>query len=131
MQCENGYVKKGVHGILCKKAEEPKDGDLRGIAHALCGHQRFCPNQKCYTMLPGWEKCMKRENAAKAAGSFDALTLAQDDAPIGADAPLPPEGEASREEGAGEEIAPKKTKRTAKKKSAEAGAESAEKGEEA
>lgn len=105
MQCENGYVKKGVHGILCKKAEEPKDGDLRGIAHALCGHQRFCQNQKCYTMLPGWEKCLLRESTAAA-----------------------PE---IREEGTGEEIPARKTKRTAKKKSAETGAENAQKGEEA
>ena len=60
MQCENGYIKPGVKGILCRKAEAPADGDLKGIAHALCGHQRFCPNQKCYTMLPGWENCAKR-----------------------------------------------------------------------
>lgn len=68
MQCENAYVKDGINGILCKKAEEePKD--LRTTAHALCGHQRFCPNQRCYTMLPGWEKCMKRrEKPVEAAG---------------------------------------------------------------
>lgn len=60
MQCENGYVKPGVKGILCRKAEEPKSGDLKSVAHALCGHQRFCPNQRCYTLLPGWEKCTKR-----------------------------------------------------------------------
>ena len=60
MQCENGYIKPSVRGILCRKAESPADGDLKGIAHALCGHQRFCPNQKCYTMLPGWENCTKR-----------------------------------------------------------------------
>ena len=101
MQCENGYTKPGVRGILCKKAEAPKDGDLRSTAHALCGHQRFCPNARCYMMLPGWEKCTKRHT------------------PIGADAPLPPEGEARREEAAGEEMPAKKTKRTAKKKSAE------------
>lgn len=105
MQCENGYTKPGVRGILCKKAEAPKDGDLRSTAHALCGHQRFCPNARCYMMLPGWEKCTKRA------------------APIAADVALPPEGEARREEAAGEEIAPKKTKRTAKKKSAEKGAD--------
>lgn len=68
MQCKNGYIKPGVRGILCRKAEAPTDGDLKGIAHALCGHQRFCPNQKCYTMLPGWENCTKlcrgREEAA-------------------------------------------------------------------
>lgn len=119
MQCENGYVKKGVHGILCKKAEEPKEGDLRSVAHALCGHQRFCPNQKCYTMLPGWEECMKRERTPQSAPQA-ALT-----------APLAGEPSDGREEGAGEEKAAKKTKRTAKKKSAEAGAENAQKGEEA
>ena len=108
MQCENGYTKPGVKGILCRKAKEPKAGDLRSTAHALCGHQRFCPNQRCYTMLPGWEKCTKRDTAAKAARSFDALALAQDDTEI-------------REEDAGEEMPVKKTKRTAKKKSAEKG----------
>lgn len=39
MQCENGYTKPGVKGILCRKAKEPKSGDLRSTAHALCGHQ--------------------------------------------------------------------------------------------
>ena len=69
MQCENGYIKDGVRGILCAKAEEPKDGDLKATAHALCGHQRFCPNAQCYQMLPGWEKCMKRrERREEAAG---------------------------------------------------------------
>lgn len=60
MQCENGYIKDGVKGILCKKAEEPKCGDLGSLAHALCGHQRFCPNERCYMFLPSWEKCTKR-----------------------------------------------------------------------
>ena len=70
MQCENGYIKPGVRGILCRKAESPADGDLKGIAHALCGHQRFCPNQNCYTMLPGWENCTKlREKPVEAAES--------------------------------------------------------------
>lgn len=69
MQCENGYVKPGVRGILCRKAEEPKDGDLKSSAHALCGHQRFCPNSRCYLMLPGWEKCTRRaEGREEAAG---------------------------------------------------------------
>lgn len=67
MQCENGYTKPGVRGILCRKAESPADGDLKGIAHALCGHQRFCPNQKCYTMLPGWENCAKRRDTREEA----------------------------------------------------------------
>ena len=119
MQCENGYTKPGVKGILCRKCEEPKEGDLKSVAHALCGHQRFCPTARCYQFLPSWEKCTMRDGIAKEERSFDALTLAQDDTPIAADAALPPEGEASREEGAGEEITPKKTKRTAKKKSAE------------
>lgn len=61
MQCENGYTKDGVRGILCRKAEEPKIGDMRSTAHALCGNQRFCPTQRCYQMLPGWEKCPLRE----------------------------------------------------------------------
>lgn len=61
MQCENGYTKDGVRGILCLKAEEPKIGDMRSTAHALCGNQRFCPTQRCYQMLPGWEKCPLRE----------------------------------------------------------------------
>lgn len=70
MQCENGYTKPGVRGILCRKMEEPKDGDLKATAHALCGNQRFCPTQRCFQMLPGWEKCPKRrESAVEAAGS--------------------------------------------------------------
>lgn len=109
MQCENGYTKPGVRGILCRKAEAPKDGDIRSTAHALCGHQRFCPNARCYMMLPGWERCTRRE---KDSPSF---------APSGH---LPPLGEEQgREEAAGEEIPVKKTKRTARKKSAERGAD--------
>lgn len=124
MQCENGYTKPGVKGILCRKCEEPKAGDLRSVAHAMCGHQRFCPNQRCYQFLPGWEKCTMRYGIAKEKRSFDALTLAQDDTPIAADAPLPPLGEEhGREEGAGEETPVKKGKRTAKKKSAEKAAD--------
>lgn len=92
MQCENGYTKPGVKGILCRKAKEPKENDMRSTAHALCGHQRFCPNARCYTLLPGWEKCVLRDTAAA------------------------PE---TREEAAGDEMPVKKTKRTAKKKSAE------------
>lgn len=105
MQCENGYTKTGVKGILCRKAKEPKENDLRSVAHALCGHQRFCPNARCYTMLPGWEKCRMRENSLRPS----ATSLK--------------EGGEGREEGAGEEIAPRKTKRTAKKKSAEKAAD--------
>lgn len=60
MNCEHAYTKDGVRGYLCARAEEPKSGDLKGIAHALCGQQRFCPNMRCYQMLPGWEKCPKR-----------------------------------------------------------------------
>lgn len=60
MQCENGYTKPGVRGILCREAEEPQGGDLGSVAHALCGHQRFCPNERCYTFLPSWESCTKR-----------------------------------------------------------------------
>lgn len=68
MQCENGYTKDGVRGILCRKAEEPKIGDMRSTAHALCGNQRFCPTQRCYQMLPGWEKCpLRREKPVEAA----------------------------------------------------------------
>lgn len=65
MQCENGYTKDGVRGILCRKAEEPKSGDLKSVAHALCGHQRFCPNARCFQMLPGWEACPKRRQSRK------------------------------------------------------------------
>lgn len=60
MQCENAYIKEGVRGLLCRKAEEPQSGDLKATAHALCGNQRFCPNERCFMMLPGWEKCPKR-----------------------------------------------------------------------
>lgn len=97
MQCENGYTKNGVKGILCRKAKEPKENDMRSTAHALCGHQRFCPNARCYTLLPGWEKCLLLETTAAA-----------------------PE---ICEETAGEEMPVKKTKRTAKKKSAEKAAD--------
>lgn len=69
MQCENGYTKDGVRGILCRKAEEPNSGDLGSVAHALCGHQRFCPNERCYAFLSSWEKCTKRrEKPVEAAG---------------------------------------------------------------
>ena len=68
MQCENGYTKPGVRGILCRKAEEPQNGDLKATAHALCGNQRFCPNHRCFQMLPGWEKCpLRREKPVEGA----------------------------------------------------------------
>ena len=105
MQCENGYTKPGVKGILCRKAKEPKENDVRSTAHALCGHQRFCPNARCYQFLPSWEKCTMREKG----------TTPQ---PPTATAPLA-QGSQVREEDAGEETPAKKTKRTAKKKSAE------------
>ena len=68
MQCENAYIRDDVRGILCRKAEEPKSGDMRATAHALCGHQRFCPNQRCFTFLPSWEKCtLRRQRPVEAA----------------------------------------------------------------
>ena len=103
MQCENGYTKLGVRGILCRKCGEPKEGDLRSVAHALCGHQRFCPNARCYQFLPSWEKCTMRGNSLRPS----ATSLK--------------EGGVGREEGAGEELPAKKGRRTAKKKSAEKG----------
>lgn len=111
MQCENGYTKPGVKGILCRKCEEPKEGDLRSVAHALCGHQRFCPNARCHQFLPSWEKCTMRERTHQSAPQA-ALT-----------APLAGEPSDGREEAAGEEIPAKKGKRTAKKKSAEKSAD--------
>lgn len=60
MQCENAYTDPKVRGILCKKCEKPCGSGAKGVAHALCGHQRFCPTARCYTLLPGWEKCVKR-----------------------------------------------------------------------
>lgn len=101
MQCENGYVKHGVRGILCRKCEEPKEGDLRSIAHALCGHQRFCPNARCYQFLPSWEKCTLRVNSRRPSSTSIK------------------EGGVGREEGVGEEMQAKKSKRTEKKKNAE------------
>lgn len=106
MQCENGYIKDGVRGILCREAEEPKPGDLRSVAHALCGHQRFCPNAGCYTFLPSWEKCTKR----KRQDPSTSLRFAQD-------------GNVKPVEAAGEEIAPKAVKSTAKKKRTQKAAE--------
>ena len=106
MQCENGYTKPGVKGILCRKAKEPKENDMRSTAHALCGHQRFCPNARCYTMLPGWEKCVLRDDTSSALR-----------------APSPQGEGRGREEAAGDEMPVKKTKRTAKKKSAEKAAD--------
>lgn len=112
MQCENGYTKPGVKGILCRKCEEPKSGNLRSVAHALCGHQRFCPNARCYTLLPGWEKCTKRGTPQSA--PIAALTDPR---------PLAGEHRDGSEEGAEEETPVKKTKRTAKKNSAEKAAD--------
>lgn len=109
MQCENAYTKPGVKGILCRKAKEPKENDMRSTAHALCGHQRFCPNARCYTMLPGWEKCVLREKGTTPQSATQPAPLAQ--------------GSQAREEAAGEEMPVKKTKRTAKKKSAEKAAD--------
>lgn len=108
MQCENGYTKPGVRGILCRKCEEPKEGDLRSIAHALCGHQRFCPNARCYQFLPSWEKCTLRVNSLRPS----ATSLKK--------------GGIGREEAAGEEMPANAGKPKGKKKAAKKSAESAE-----
>lgn len=81
MQCEHGYTKPGVRGILCKKCEEPRKGDVRGLANALCGHQRFCPNQRCFQMMPGWEKCVKRRETREE--NAEAKKTAEADKPKG------------------------------------------------
>lgn len=60
MQCENAYIKEGVRYILCKKEKEPDIRDQRALTHAMCGHQRFCPNIRACTLLPSWERCLKR-----------------------------------------------------------------------
>ena len=57
--CENAYP--GPNGLRCKKAPAPKRNDMRSEAHSLCGMQRFCRNKGCHVMLPGWEKCRKRD----------------------------------------------------------------------
>lgn len=61
MECENAYTKKGIRYILCKKAPEPRAWNVREEAHALCGHQRFCPHIRACTLLPTWEKCPRRD----------------------------------------------------------------------
>ena len=60
MQCENAYIKEGVRYILCRKEKEPDIRDQRALTHAMCGHQRFCPNIRACTLLPSWERCLKR-----------------------------------------------------------------------
>lgn len=60
MQCENAYIKEGVRYILCRKEKEPDMRDQRALTHAMCGHQRFCPNIRACTLLPSWERCLKR-----------------------------------------------------------------------
>ena len=60
MQCENAYIKEGVRYILCRKEKEPDLRDQRALTHAMCGHQRFCPNIRACTLLPSWERCLKR-----------------------------------------------------------------------
>ena len=91
LECENAYTKTGIRYILCKKAVEPAPGDIRAEAHALCGHQRFCPRVRACTLLPTWEKCTKRDVNARQ----------------------------TREEAAGSEIAAKPVKKTRKKKAKE------------
>ena len=108
MQCENGYTKDGVRGILCRAAGELQDGDLKATAHALCGHQRFCPNQHCFSLLPGWEKCTRRGGG---------MTTPQSATPT---APLA-QGSQEREEAAGSEIAASADKSASKKKSRKKG----------
>ena len=69
MQCENAYIKEGVRYILCKKEKEPDLRDQRALTHAMCGHQRFCPNIRACTLLPSWEHGLKRaENQAQVHG---------------------------------------------------------------
>lgn len=68
MECEHAYTKPGVRFILCRKcAAELKPGGRQAEAHALCGHQRFCPNKRACTLLPSWKDCVKRRETREEA----------------------------------------------------------------
>ena len=116
MECEHAYTKPGVRFILCRKcAAESTDShanaaalarnDRREEAHALCGHQRFCPNKRACTLLPSWKDCVKRREGTDCHAPQG---VARND-----------RGAETREEAAETKIPAKPSKRKATKKSAE------------
>ena len=50
---------RGVRYILCEKVDRPDAENPMEVAHAMCGHQRFCPDEHCCTLLPTWRNCVR------------------------------------------------------------------------
>lgn len=67
MDCKNAYLLNGVDYILCRKVQKPDAKDRKAVAHALCAHQKFCPQKGCHTMEAGWESCKRLISEAPAA----------------------------------------------------------------
>lgn len=59
MECKHAYKMRGVRYILCEKTGRPDAENPMEVAHAMCGHQRFCPDAHCCTLLPTWRECMR------------------------------------------------------------------------
>ena len=105
MECKNAYRKDGINYILCRCAGEPDPRDTHAICHAMCGFQRFCPNIRDCTLLPGWTGCTRLKaqtlprTAQEAAGSGK-------EAGAGSDSPKKRTRKKGAETSGGEDSAP-------------------------
>lgn len=81
MECKNAYTKDGINYILCRRCAEPAAGDIREICHAMCGFQRFCPNMRACTLLPGWPGCTRLRAAETAKTTAEGEERKEDRAP--------------------------------------------------
>ena len=59
MECKYAYKAKGVRYILCEKTGTPDATNPMEVAHAMCGHQHFCPDRNCCALLPTWRECVR------------------------------------------------------------------------
>ena len=63
MECKYAYKAKGVRYILCEKTGTPDATNPMEVAHAMCGHQHFCPDRNCCALLPTWRECVRLREA--------------------------------------------------------------------
>lgn len=71
MDCKNAYIPEGERVIFCRKSPKPDRHDTKARMHAICAHQRFCPNVRNCVLLPEWKSC-RRLNAEAAQGRAEA-----------------------------------------------------------
>ena len=59
MDCIHAYFKDNIPYVLCDCDGTPRTARLDEVTKYMCGYQRFCPNIRVCTLLPGWRECSK------------------------------------------------------------------------